>query len=142
MDIAIIVAVVVAWCFVGLRYVAPRYITDAVQEKINEHGGARGVHPGSGYRPRGEITAEQLQQWREKAAGESLLVGLFIGPAYLAISALLRWLMKRAPLTPLEARVRMAALEARAAQRDKEIADLERGNAALQRRLRDAGIEA
>lgn len=127
MGIAIVIAAVMAWCFVGLRYGAPRYITDAIQAKINEHQNGTGVPPGSGFRPRGEITSRHLQQWRAKAAADSLLVGAILGPVYLAISAAHRWLMKRAPQTAMEVDVRLK--------------ELERNNAALQQQLRDAGID-
>jgi hypothetical protein len=105
--LAIALACVAAYLWVGWRYIGPRYVVRQVNARVLDW-------TGDGL----EVSAKRVADWRKQASGEAW------GPAIVWPVCLLAWLLSgrlaiRAPLTDFEARQQAAAQAAR-------IADLER----------------
>ncbi len=103
MTLAIVLACVAAYLFVGLRLVAPRFVTRMVA---------------NGIRQWPNIADDSIERWRREAAGFAVVIA--VGwPLYFVGTFLLDTISRAAPLTDYE-------LRRKSEQQAKRIADLER----------------
>lgn len=114
--LAVVLAVVTGYLWIGLHYVSPRWITREVDARIRRL-------------PHTARTPGQVEEWRHEMA--VLSVGIaFAWPLHLAGRVLVGWVAGKAPLTDYE-------LKIKAEQQARRIGELERECEVL-RRAQDA----